>query len=337
MIHPRLKVCFESGEIMLATSYGFRIVGPCNERRLLVDAAAALTGYAACDERAEMHREAYLSVFQFGADFRRHLELTDTTKGYGGVCWSPWLWFDIDRESDLQRATSDARRLAAAIVERFKLDDDVLLLFFSGAKGFHVGLPTALWLPTPSESFNQTARHFAERLAEQVGVTTDTGVYDKVRAFRAPNSRHPKTDLHKRRLTFNELLHLRTEAIVKLAAEPLLFDLPEPPPLNPQAAVDWHAAVEQVERTTTANQQRRLVLNGSPTLNRSTLEFIRDGAEQGDRHRLLFSAAANLGEFGCSFDLASALLADAALDSGLPPCEVRRQIECGLQHKGNVK
>ena len=47
--------------------------------------------------------------------------------------------------------------------------------------------------------------------------------------------------------------------------------------------------------------------SGTPTLNRQTLDFIRDGAEAGDRHRLLFSAAANLGEFGCLSDLAHAL------------------------------
>jgi hypothetical protein len=51
---------------------------------------------------------------------------------------------------------------------------------------------------------------------------------------------------------------------------------------------------------------------------------------------MLFSAAANLAELGCSFDLASALLSEAALDSGLSPSEVRRQIECGLNHKGTT-
>jgi hypothetical protein len=315
-------------------NFGFRIFGGCHEARRLIDWAAAFRGYCECDQRAETDREGYLSAFTFGADFRRHLELTDSTKGYNGVCASPWLWWDIDREGDLQAATNDARRLAAAMVERYRLDDDGLLLFFSGSKGFHVGLPTALWLPAPSATFNRTARRFAEALAEQVGVAIDTSIYDKVRAFRAPNSRHPKTGLHKRRLTLDELLHLKAEAIVKLAVEPLPFDLPEPPELNPQAVADWQAAAGHVEQQAEATKQRRLVANGSPTLNRSTQEFIRDGANAGDRHRLLFSAAANLAEFGCPLELAWALLSETALDSGLPPSEVRRQIECGLQHKG---
>jgi hypothetical protein len=82
------------------------------------------------------------------------------------------------------------------------------------------------------------------------------------------------------------------------------------------------------------NAARRADRNGTPTLNRSTLEIIRDGSTlaTGDRHRLILSAAANLGEFGCPDELALALLMEPGLDSGLPPKEVRRQIECGLAH-----
>lgn len=41
-----------------------------------------------------------------------------------------------------------------------------------------------------------------------------------------------------------------------------------------------------------------------------------------------------LAEFGCAFHLAWALLSESALDTGLSPAEVRRQIECGLNHRG---
>lgn len=313
--------------------YGFRIKGDCRNERRLIHWPTAFDAYCQCDDRADVNNESYLSAFTFGSAFRQHLERTGSTKGYDGECFALWLWFDIDREHDIEAATRDARRLAAVIVERYRLDDDALLLFFSGSKGFHVGLPVSLWNAEPSATFNQAARKFAETLAEQAGVVIDTGVYDKVRAFRSPNSRHGKTGLHKRRLTFDELLHLSTAAIKTLATEPEPFDIPAPPALNSQAVADWRQANEQVGQRTEANRQRRLNLNGSATLNRTTLDFVRDGAVNGDRHRLLFSAAANLGEFGCSFDLALALLSESAFDSGLPPADVRQQIECGLTHK----
>jgi hypothetical protein len=316
----------------MTLSYGFRIVGSCWERRRLVDAGAALRGYASCDPRADVAREAYLSSFTFGPDFRDQLESTGSTAGFSGDCWAPFLWWDIDRENELPAALRDARRLASFLLDRYRtLDDDDLLIFYSGAKGFHVGLPTALWGPAPSKMFNAVARSFGEQLAAAAGVAIDAGVYDKVRPFRAPNSRHPKTGLHKRRVAHRELLGLSPDKILRLAQEPIPFDLPAPAAGDDQAAADWQGAYRRIAEQTEGKTRRRTdAAKGTPTLNRLTLDFIRKGAAVGDRHRLLFSAAANLAEFDCPPALAHALLTEAALDSGLAPGDVRRQIECGL-------
>src|SRR5262249_16017195 len=157
-----------------------------------------------CDPRAELDRESYLSAFVFGADFRDYLHDTGSTKGFDGPCWAPFVWFDIDNEDDPQAALDGHRQLTATILERYRsLDGEALLAFFSGAKGFHVGLPLC-WGASPSLDFSRVARRSAEAFGQLAGVKIDTGVYDKVRAFRAPNSRHPKTGLHKRRLSFDE-------------------------------------------------------------------------------------------------------------------------------------
>ncbi len=314
---------------------GFRVMGNVEGTRRLVDAGAALAAHAAADPKAEVEKESYLSAFWFADDFREHLEATSSSKGYDGVCWSPWLWWDIDRKDDLDRALQDARALASRLLDRYSdLDADDLLLFFSGAKGFHVGLPT-FWAPAPSVTFHRTARLFAEALAANAGVSIDSGVYDKVRLFRAPNSKHPRTGLHKRRLSLDELLHLSADHIRQLASEPAPFDLPTVNVSCDRAAADWQEAEAAVAKEAEVKATRRQsVNNGEPTLNRTTLDFIRDGAEQNNRHRLLFSAAANLAEFRCPPALAHALLTAAALDSGLTPADTRRQIECGLAHPG---
>ena len=314
--------------------FGFRIVGGCFETRRLVDAAAALSAHAAADPLCEPDLECYLSAFWFDESFRQHREDNQgSTAGYSGPCWSPWVWWDLDSD-ELQYAHKDAGALAAFLVERYGIDPGELLVFFSGSKGFHIGLPTTLWSPAPSVGFNLTARRFAERLAELASVTIDAGVYDKVRAFRAPNSRHPKTGLHKRRLTYDELLG-PLAAILELAKTPAPFDVPQVSRTS-EAAADWQAAVALVASEGEAKAARHAEGNGSPTLNRSTVDFIRQGASTGDRHRLLFSAAANLAEFGCTPALAVALLEESALDSGLPPNDVRRQIECGLDAAGTA-
>ena len=317
---------------------GFRIVGACHETRRLVDASAAFLAYCACDDRAEVFQEAYLSAFRYGdeicqrADEWNRLEV----KSFDGVCWSPWLWFDIDNENDLEAARRDAARLCYTIVERYTLDDDDLLIFFSGKKGFGIGIPTSLWTPPPSVDFHHICKKHATGLAEQAQVAIDPIIYSKIQPHRAPNSRHPKTGLHKRRLSLDELVGLSVERIRQFAQEPLPFEISIPTRTCEQAASDWQAAQQAVQRRSEALATRRAA-GVATRLNRQTLDIIRNVEliQSGDRHRLLFSAAANLAEFGCPEVLALALLTEPGLDSGLPPSDVRRQIECGLQHKSS--
>lgn len=320
---------------MIATPFGFRIVGGCAERRRLVDQETAFLAYAACDARAEVEREGYLSAFTFEADFRQHLERTGTTKDFVGLCGAPWLWMDIDCPNDLRRAAADAWLLANGLMDRYRIATDSLLVFFSGSKGFHVGLPCSLWNPPPSADFHRITRRFCETVAQAVGIEIDVSIYDKVQAFRAPNSRHPKTGLHKVRLTLEELLEIEPAEILSRAMKPSPFEVPASTADDAHAdrlATDWQEAAAQVRGQAEAKAARPAG-DSVAILNRRTMDFIHNGAAEGDRARLLFSAAANLAEFGCPPALAHSLLSESALDSGLSPSEVRRQIDCGLEHK----
>jgi hypothetical protein len=316
---------------MLDSRYGFRIVGALHGERRLVDWSTAFHAYAACDPKAKLESEAYLSAFTFGDAFKQHLETTGSTKDYHGDCFASWLWFDIDR-ADVSDALADARKLTSSIVERYGCNEP--LIFFSGSKGFHIGLPTSLWNPEPSGRFNKYAKAYAVFLASLAGVTIDESVYDKVRAFRAPNSRHQKTGCYKRFLTMDELLGLRVDRIIELAKMPEPFEMPTSQSESYDCWEDWRAACGSVDALAESATAKRMNNDLRTSLNRSTLAFIRESADVGDRHPALFKAAANLAEFDCSFPLAWALLAESALDSGLSPSDVRRQIECGLNHKG---
>jgi len=309
--------------------FGFRVLGDCRQPRRLIDWQTAFAAYAACDPRAECHKEAYLSAFAFGADFRKHLTATGSTAGFAGPCWAPWIWFDVDREDDLPGALDATRRLCVVLTDKLGIAEDDVLAFVSGGKGFHLGIPSAVWQPAPGRDFHRIARRFAEAAAELAGVTIDAGVYDKARCFRAPNSRHPKTGLHKRRLSVDELMHLGTDAILKLAGQPADFEVPAPTYRSEPAAALWAEAAAQVQREADARAGRLMSGDAPCKLNRATLDFIREGASVGDRHRLLYSAAANLAELGAPLPLCFALLTEAALDCGLTPTDTRRAIENG--------
>ena len=332
--------------------FGFRVVGGRDQERRLTDFNAAFLAHLSNDDRADNDREVYLSSFLFSDDFREYLATHGTTKGFTGPTWSSWLWFDIDREDDIDAAVTDARRLVRFFCERWQIDADALLLFFSGSKGFHVGLPTTLWNAQPAAIFHSYAKHFATCLAGLAEVEIDRGVYDRVRRFRAPNSRHQKTGRHKRRLSAEEFFGMSSAEILTHADAPAESELPEPVLLNDKAADDWADAVTHIDKQAEAVGLKRrgnvgmadlFTDDGEPTasdgtevarLNALTMAFITEGALSGDRHRLLYSAACNLAEFGCPADLAFALLTSPGRDSGLSPSDVRRQILCGLQDGG---
>ena len=176
--------------------------------------------------------------------------------------------------------------------------------------------------------FHRIVRQFATAIAEHAGVTIDASVYDKVRAFRAPNSRHPTTGLYKRHIRTCDLFQQQLEEIKRLAAAPSPFVIPKPG-VNRQAQADWLIAQQSLDQKQAALTRQ---YEKGPKLNRQTLEFIREGAPPGERQVRLYAAAKNLGDFGCSVELARALLEEAALDSGLAPREVGITIEGALRH-----
>ncbi|TWU59070.1 hypothetical protein Poly51_18560 [Rubripirellula tenax] len=320
--------------INVAMPLGYRIVGPCDRERKLVDYDLAFAAYADCDDTAKIDREAFLSSFQYDDAIRERANNGAgrlDVRGFDGPCWSRFVWFDIDRADDINAAKNDAFRLASLLVDRYEFDDSELLVFFSGSKGFHVGLPTSLFNPMPAVTFNASVRNLAEKLAGMATCSIDSSIYGKVQPLRAPNSRHGKTGRYKRLVALPELFNVQAAGIVERAANPLEFEIPDPPANNEQAMEDWRDACEI---TTVAAASVKTWDADRTALNRSTLEFIRDGVAEGERQRRLFSAAANLAEFGCPPQLAHALLTDIARDIGLTPSETRRTIDSGLTKGG---
>lgn len=324
---------------MSATTHphGFRIVGPCTGDRRRVHAPTAFAAYCRCDAKAGVDREAYLAAFQFADDFAEHLARTGSPAGFTGSTWAPFVWCDVDRDEaagGVARALADTRQLVDTLDERFGVPRDVLVPFVSGGKGMHLGIPTALWSPTASPDFHAVARQFVETVATAAGVAVDAGVFDRVRAFRAPNSRHPKTGLHKRFVPVEILDTVTVDGVLEMARMPEPFDVPSTDGVESadMLVAVWDAAGRAVADKAAAVEQQRLEVasgNRAARVNKLTRAVLNGEVVEGDRHRLIFSAAANLAELGCPLSAVCALLTEPALDTGLPPKDVARQIECG--------
>ncbi len=317
---------------MIPTPYAFRVMGGTDNARQLVDYGKAFHAYCNRPTPPRVPRSPpTCRRSSFPSSFADHLETTGSTRDYHGPVGVPSIKWDIDRDGNLDAALHDTRRLSAFLADRYRLDADDLIIGFCGSKGFHVELPVG-WTVEPTPDANLTCRLFAEHAANEIGITIDTGVYDKVRPFRAWNTRHPKTGLHKIRVELDDLL-VSSAAVDHppgRRADPVR---PPDPRAVPFAASAWNAAARR-PLARSRNGRHDGPDRRTTGLNALTRQLIVEpiNVEVGERHRRLFSAAANMAEFGTIDDLILAVLTEPGLDTGLPPREVERQIRTGIEH-----
>ena len=310
---------------------GVAVSGSPDSPRYLVNWQDLLEAYASSLEAINPDGEAYLSHFVFGEEMKNlYRAKRGSVKGFLGPCVAPWIIFDIDR-TELVDALTDTKRLVSWLMQRYPETEGKLPVYFSGRKGFHVYLQ----LPAlePSAHFHEVAKVFASNIATSAGVAIDPSIYDRNRIIRLPNSRHPKSGLYKRRIDANDFLMLGLDQILKLAAEPAGDGLPVIAGDLPNVLRDWQGAEGEHRKI----RQDRVEIRGSTAANggiapKYLIDFFRFKTPNGERATTLFRCAAVLTEMGCPPPAVSALLDEPGRDNGLPTSEVKRQIQCGIDH-----
>jgi len=308
---------------------GLAVKGPTNSDRIRVGHEPTLTVYA--DGEGEPG-EAYLSHFVFGPEMREHFRANGgSPAGFAGPCVARHVVLDIDRP-DLNDALADCRKLVQTVLRRYPELGDDPPVYFSGNKGFHVLVELA-HRPAPAVGFHRVAKTYCERLAALAGVAIDGGIYDLVRIVRLPNTRHPKSDLFKRRVPCECLFKLDLAAVLEMAKLPSGDGIPAVRRAVPQLALDWAKAEAATTDAATVRAAVRAVTGNRDTrVPKFFMDFLRLGTLQGERHVTLFRVAAWMTEQGAGDDFTRLFLTEAAGDLGLPPADVARQIQCGVGH-----
>jgi len=193
--------------------------------------------------------ELYFSLFGMDFTILEHLEINKTVSGFQGAYFADFLFFDIDREGDLAGSLESARDLVRRLYNRFQLSPKQLALYFSGSKGFHIGLHQSLFGGfAPGVNLPQQIQVLCARLvAEAHGLDLamlqtqeaaarkegahfgdiDFGIYNPNRIFRAPNSLNAKSGRYKIPLYSAELLDWELPRLLTLADTPRLDFKPE--------------------------------------------------------------------------------------------------------------
>ena len=162
-------------------------------------------------------KETYCTYFRYNNDMAVHFNKKGTVKGYNGNAWSDWLPIDIDSD-DLEEAQMYLQHLVANL-DNYNIDSNACRFYFSGSKGFHVMIPSAYFQAEPSADIKERFKDVALTLAE--GIKIDTGIYDKTRLFRLPNTINDKSGLHKVELYPFEAMSMEIKDIQHRALLPV--------------------------------------------------------------------------------------------------------------------
>jgi len=171
-------------------------IGGANKRGKIVTLTEAVAPIDAID--------CFTTMFRFDKAFATYVKETGSVKSYNGPCWCDWLWYDIDAPI-LNEAVSTLMEL----IKRLKSIDsklpEILRIYFSGAKGFHCGIPIAALdnKLKPSNNFAQTMRSIARKIAH--GIKYDD-IYNTTRLWRMPNTINGKTGLRKVLVSLEDVL-----------------------------------------------------------------------------------------------------------------------------------
>lgn len=302
--------------------------GPSSGRKVCTWRKAFET-YLAGD--ATTDSEAYLSMFTYPVDFLQYVKQNGFA-GYAGPVSAEYICLDFDNATDPEGALFNAQKLTRWIECKAAADIRQVIGCFSGGKGAHLYLPASGFVIEPGPLLPKICKAFALLLARDARLEhLDAGIYDAARIFRLPNTRHGKTGLLKLPFTGEDFLALAPSAIMDLArGEPrdALINTDGAPWCDWTLQDYWNRAAAYIAKQAGAAP----AASQKQDLNRATLEFIQDGAHNGQRHNRLFQAAANLAEFGADVRLARALLMEPARDSGLPLPEIESTITAGINH-----
>lgn len=271
--------------------------------------------------------------------------------GYEGRVWAPYLPLDLDHP-ELVPAQEAAKRLVDLFLAKWKIEQNALQIYFSGAKGFHLLLDTRLFgRVAPAKSlpviFDSVRRHLAQELPEPLRSTVDLTIKDRVRLLRLPNTVHEKSKLYKMILSPTELANLRPQQIRDLARQPRPLTLTDATGLVSHVAVKVSNSGAQlfgrVRRQSAQLTRKPFVYLFHRPADLSRIDFRcaalqkiwQNRVESGYRNNCAIRLASEFRLLGLTRDETEAKLVDWNDRNGieLSPQELRNVAYSGYQHR----
>ena len=191
------------------------------------------------------NRDVYASVCRFDRPDR----------GSNYVCD---FFLDLDGDN-LAEVREQALKACLLLNERLGIAFGSLDIFFSGAKGFHLLVPSEVFGEPDHQHALVVWRALAGRLAKEGVQNIDLGIYQASRILRLPNSINSKSGRHKIGIEFQELRDFGIDYVLDLARSPREYDSLAVPEFSPRASAWLRDAVEWSRK----RKERRGVNSGT--------------------------------------------------------------------------
>lgn len=216
------------------------------------------------------------------------------------------MYLDFDMDTDKEGAYDDLRfqceRVIHVLVNIWKIPSNMLQIYFSGNKGFHVVIPHEVLNLKPCQNINDVLKRAAMFFKLQFSADTlDTAIYDRRRLFRLPNSINAKSGLYKVPITARQLHEFSKEQMREWAREPKPYPFVVPRYI-PEAAKQF-ANIVRMKETKRAKPKKKLEIPKDkqqmlPCVDR----LLRTSIPKGSRNRTMVALASSIMQAGYDYD-----------------------------------
>lgn len=242
--------------------------------------------------------DQYSSVYLYNEEHYKQFQTTKSVRGIKNVVTDKII-FDFDSDSNPELARKDTLELVNRLKAK-SVDPDNIDLYWSGKKGFTVTVRLDRTI-TPEVHEKIALDLFGKGLE-----TLDRGVYNASRILRVPNTKHPKSNLYKVKLTYPQLQTLDVEKIKKLAVNPTdKIKLSKPVKFQEDVFIA-PVVIKEKPKVTTNNKVNQLAPRHWKDYKWAILNA--EGLKAGERHYAMMVIAATCRGLGYNQELTESFL-----------------------------
>lgn len=211
------------------------------------------------------------------------------------------LDINIECEEDFEKVRKDTIISISFLSSQLKIPEEMIKIFFSGSKGFHVIIDPVILGIEPDKDLNEKFKEVAVVINKNTPYkSVDTRIYDKKRLFRFSNSINSKTDLYKVPMTLDILRSITLSELEEYASEPKEMDIFEEPRLIEEAKKGFSKIL--MSQKLAKSKKKKVVPVELPTSRRKVLpcvkQILKDGVGKGSRNNTSVALASSLFQSG---------------------------------------